>query len=316
MNKSTKIWLNYLIGISLSALLLWGIYVQVEKQLATIDKNAWWQTGPDIYLVICIALMLVNVALESRKWQILAGSAEPLTYKQSLASYLAGIAISIVTPNRLGEYPGRILYLRRQKAFRLVSVSILGSFAQLLTIFIYGTLALIYYNIVHPGLLEKFVLCGSIIMMIILGWCYWRFESWLPLLNRIKWLQKYKIYGQLLMRFSAKEQLTILFISMLRFAVFTVQYLALLYWMNIAVPPIAGFFLSVLFFWTIAVVPSIALTELGVRGEVGLYLFKTYSANAIGILSATVGIWLINLIIPAILGSLLLLRMRIFRKEN
>jgi hypothetical protein len=316
LNKSTKIWLNYLIGVCLSALLLWGIYVQVKKQLATVDKNTWWQTGPDIYLIICIALMLVNVALEARKWQILAGSAEPLTYKRSLASYLAGIAISIVTPNRLGEYPGRILYLKRQKAFRLISVSILGSFAQLLTIFIYGTAALIYYNIMHPGVAGKLILCGSIVMMVILGWCYWRFESWLPLLNRIKWLQKYKIYGQLLMRFSVKEQLTILFISMLRFAVFTVQYLALLWWMNVMVPPVDGFFLSALFFWTIAVVPSIALTELGIRGEVGLYLFKAYSTNAIGILSATVGIWFINLIIPAVMGSLLLLRMRIFRKEN
>lgn len=316
MNKSTKIWLNYLIGLILSALLLWGIYVQVQEQLADIDKDTLWQTGPMIYLYICIALMFVNVALEARKWQILAGSAEPLTYRRSLASYLAGIAISIVTPNRLGEYPGRILYLKRKKAFRLVSVSILGSFAQLLSIFIFGTAALVYYNIVHPGTPEKLILCGSIVMMVILAWCYWRFESWLPLLNKVKWLQKYKIYGQLLMRFSSKEQLTILFISLLRFAVFTVQYLALLWWMNVNVPAVDGFFLSALFFWTIAVVPSIALAELGIRGQTGLYLFGTYSANAIGILSATVGIWFINLIIPAILGSLLLLRMRIFREEK
>ena len=313
MNKSTKIRLNYLIGILLSALLLWGIYLQVQNQIAKVGKDALWQTGPQMYLWLCVFLMLGNVGLEARKWQILAGSAESLNYRQSLTSYLAGIAISIVTPNRLGEYPGRIMYLKRKNAFRLVSVSILGSFAQLLTIFIYGTAALIYYNITTPGPWQKALLLGSIVMAVALGWCYWRFESWLPILNKVKWLQKYKIYGQLLMRFSNKEQLTILGISMIRFAVYTAQYLVLLTWMNVDVPLLDGFFLSALFFWVIAVVPSIALAELGVRGQVGLYLFQNYSTNTIGILSATVGIWFINLIIPAILGSILLLRMKIFR---
>jgi hypothetical protein len=205
------------------------------------------------------------------------------------------------------------MYLKRENAFRLISVSILGSFSQLLTIFIYGTAALIYYNITEPGTWQMVMLVGSIVMAIILGWCYWRFESWLPLLNKIKWLQKYKIYGQLMMRFSSKEQLTILGISLVRFAVFTAQYLVLLRWMNVAVPLVDGFFLSALFFWTIAVVPSIALAELGIRGQAGLFLFGKYSSNAVGILSATIGIWCINLIVPAIVGSLLLLRMRIFR---
>ncbi len=313
MNKSTKIWLNYLTGFGLSALLLWGIYAQVKNQLTNVDEDTWWQTGPQGWLYSCIALMLVNIALETGKWQILAGSAEALTFRQSLTSYLAGIAISIVTPNRLGEYPGRILYLKRKNTFRLISVSILGSFAQLLTIFIYGTAALIYYNIAHPGIWEKVLLAGSVVMMLILALCYWHFESWLPLLSKIKWLQKYKIYGQLMMRFTPKEQLTILFISLLRFAVFTVQYLVLLRWMNVIVPPTDGFFLSALFFWTIAVVPSIALAELGIRGQVGLYLFATFSVNAIGILSATIGLWFINLIVPAIVGSILLLRMRVFK---
>ena len=316
MNKSTKIRVNYLIGIVLSAVLLWGIYIQVQNQIDKVGTDVLWQTGPPVFLWICVTLMLVNVVLESRKWQLLAGSAMALNFRQALSSYLAGIAISIVTPNRLGEYPGRILYLKRKNTFRLISVSILGSFAQLLTIFIYGTAALIYYNITHPGIWEKVLLGGSIVITGLLAMCYRRFERWLPILNKVKRLQRFKIYAQLMMRFNNKEQLTILGISILRFAVFTAQYLVLLRWMNVYVPEIDGFFLSALFFWTIAVVPSIALAELGVRGKVGLYLFAPYSDNAIGILSATVGIWFINLIIPAILGSLLLLRMRIFQVKN
>jgi hypothetical protein len=62
-----------------------------------------------------------------------------------------------------------------------------------------------------------------------------------------------------------------------------------------------------------AVIPTIALAELGTRGEVSLYLFHHFSSNTIGILGATLAIWFLNLVIPSIAGSLLLLRMRLLR---
>jgi hypothetical protein len=78
-------------------------------------------------------------------------------------------------------------------------------------------------------------------------------------------------------------------------------------------PVLDGFFMSALFFWVIAVIPSITLVELGERGQVGLYLFHHFSDNTVGILGATIGVWCINLILPAIIGSILLFRMRIIR---
>ena len=105
----------------------------------------------------------------------------------------------------------------------------------------------------------------------------------------------------------------VLALSLLRFSVFTAQYLFLLRWMNVAVPLAEGFIIAALFFWVIAVIPSVALTELGVRGNVSLYLFHNFSSNTVGMLAATMGIWLLNLILPSILGSVLVMRMRLLR---
>ena len=127
LNKTTKIWLNYVIGGCISLLLLWGIWLQVQKQLSKVDWDAVWVTGPIYLLIIAIALMPLNLLLEAKKWHLLAGSAQPLTYRQALSSYFAGIAVSLVTPNRIGEYPGRLLYLKRKNTIRLVGVSILGA---------------------------------------------------------------------------------------------------------------------------------------------------------------------------------------------
>ncbi len=313
MNKSTKIWLNYLLGGSISLLLLWGIYLQVLRQLKKVDWEAIWQTGPDYFLWLCIVLMPVNLLLEAKKWQILAGSAQPLSFRGALASYLGGIAFSLVTPNRLGEYPGRLLYLKRKNTLRLVSVSVLGALTQMLTLFVFGTLGLVYFNLnfYHPFALVLLVIAAMI--TIILGIAFWRFETWLPLIERIKWLRRFRVYKTLLKRFTSKQQLTILSISLLRYSIYTAQYLFLLYWMNVNMPAFAGYWMSALFFWVITVIPSITLVELGERGQVGLYLFHHFSDNTVGILVATVGIWLINLVLPAIAGSILLLRMRFLR---
>jgi len=313
LNKNTKIWLNYTIGGIISLLLLWGIYMQVTKQLNSIDAAAWKQTGPEIYLWAGLLLMPANVLLEAYKWYVLVKSAQEITYWGALKSYLAGIAFSVITPNRIGEYPGRILYMQRKSTYRLVNVSVLGSVSQLLCLFLFGLAGLIYYNISFPDYGGKIALIACIPATVFIAVLYWRFEVWLPILGRIRWLNKYIMYGRLLGRFTAKRQLFVLSISLLRFAIFTAQYLFLLRWLNVYVPMPEGFLMGSLFFWGMAVVPSIALTEIGERGLISTYLFHHFSQNTVGIMGATLGLWIVNLIIPAIIGSILLFRMRLLR---
>ena len=75
-------------------------------------------------------------------------------------------------------------------------------------------------------------------------------------------------------------------------------------------PPLEGFCLAALFFWIMAVIPGIALTELGIRGKVSLFLFQAFSAGSLGILAATGALWLLNLIVPSLIGGVLIWRMR------
>ncbi len=313
MNKNTKIWLNYLVRAAISLLLLWSIYMQVQKQLAGMDTAIWKQTGQSVFLMLCVVLLFVNILLESGKWYLLTNSVEHIVYPRALASYLAGMAFSLITPNRVGDYPGRVLYLGRSNTFRYVNVSVLGIMSQLSAIFLFGLLGLIYYNIVFPAMIARVALALCFLANIGIGIVYWRFEKWLPSLVHIKWLKKFVIYGRSLRRVTTRRQIIVLGLSVLRFAVFTAQYLFLLRWMNVEIPLGEGFIVAALFFWVMAVIPSIAVAELGVRGNVSLYLFHHFSPNTVGVLAATIGIWLLNLILPSIFGSILIMRMRLLR---
>lgn len=313
MNKTTKIALNYSLGIIITALLLWSLYRQVSNQFKDIGQQDLWPAGTWKFLLGALLLIPVNLGIEARKWQILTGTATRITYWQSVKSILGGIAFSIITPNRIGEYPGRILFLDRKNSTRLISISVLGGCSQLLAVLVFGLLGLSYYTLQNPSWITGLLLAGCLLLTVIVSIFYWRFELWAPYIERIRWLRKFRMYGTALGHFTGKEQLEILGFALLRFAVFTFQYYLMLRWMGILIPVWTGFCLCALFFWAMAVIPSIALAELGIRGQASLFLFQSFSANKLGILTATVGLWCINLVVPALIGSILLLRLRILR---
>ena len=69
-------------------------------------------------------------------------------------------------------------------------------------------------------------------------------------------------------------------------------------------------------FLVMAVVPTFTfLTELGLRWEASIQVLELYSANTVGIFAASFAIWLINLIIPALIGSLLIVSIKLFKSR-
>jgi hypothetical protein len=69
-------------------------------------------------------------------------------------------------------------------------------------------------------------------------------------------------------------------------------------------------------FVLMSVVPTLTfLTDLGFRWLAGIQIFQVYTMNTAGILAVSLAVWLINLIIPALVGSLLILRIKLFENK-
>jgi len=137
-------------------------------------------------------------------------------------------------------------------------------------------------------------------------------------IDRLPANKKYAWIIEALEDFNATLLLQLLSLSTLRFFVFIVQYYLLcrLFDVNISLGQCwASVSVS---FLVMAVIPTIALfTDLGLRGTVSLKLLGLFSANSLGIGLTAVSIWFINLIIPALAGSLLILSIkRIFKKRS
>jgi hypothetical protein len=124
----------------------------------------------------------------------------------------------------------------------------------------------------------------------------------------MKWAVLNKTAGFLtsIAHFSAKQLLRVLFISFLRYSVFILQYYFLLTVMGIELEMSLILALLSVFYLLMALAPTIGFTELPLRAGAAVFLLGTFHSNVLGIEAATFGIWIINLVLPAIAGTVVL----------
>jgi uncharacterized membrane protein YbhN (UPF0104 family) len=114
-----------------------------------------------------------------------------------------------------------------------------------------------------------------------------------------------------LARFGRGELLVVLLLSAMRYAVFGLQFVLLLGCFGAGVP-VWSMVLGVPLIYLIAtLIPSVMLTELGVRGSVAVAVLSPLGGDAGLVLLATSVLWMINVALPASVGSLILLLARI-----
>jgi hypothetical protein len=238
---------------------------------------------------------------------------------------LSGLALSLNTPNRMGEYGGRILYVKEGSRLKAISLSIAGSISQLIITLIFGCLGLVYllfFQHLPTGYVMglsvywiKVLLFISSIATAIIILFFFRLSWLIKLLEKIPGSSKFIEYFNVLEEFTAKLLLRLLSLSFFRYLVFVLQYILLLQVLHVGIFWFDGFRIITILFLVLAIVPSFAIADLGIRGKFSTGLFSLYSQNTVGILGTTFGIWFINLFIPALAGSILILGIKFFKEK-
>jgi Lysylphosphatidylglycerol synthase TM region len=326
MNKNIKIFINYFLGPLLFAWLSYAIYRQILGQPQL--EESWFrirqsfQSYKIIYLILAILLILVNWGLESWKWMISVRTFYQLKFLQAFKAVLSGVSFSVTMPNRVGEYFGRIMYLPEGNRLKTISVTLVGSFAQLLITIIVGTAGLI---ILKPSLVGQFpqlkiwyqfIVYGLVILGGVMLLIYFNVAGSVNLFNRWIRNQKYVYLVEALRKFHTVLLLQILLLSFLRYLVFVIQYILVFHLFEVNIPAATIATVMSVVFLAMAVIPSIALVEVWLRGEISIKLMGLFSLNTLGIGFTSVTVWFINLILPAIAGSLLLLSLRVFKNDD
>lgn len=328
-NKNIKILFKYIIAPLLAAWLFYSLFQQIKSQpnldqslflikSAPFGKDAWkfWAV---------IIFVFFNWGAEAKKWQILITPIQKFSFLTAFKSVLTGVTLSINTPYRVGEYGGRILYIKEGSRIKAIALSMAGSFSQVIITLLMGCVGLYYliyfqmdtrteviglsiYWLKTLLFISSGVTIASILFFFKLPWV-------IRLVEKIPAAKKYVQYINVLDSFSANLLLRLLSISLFRYFIFVFQYILLLQVLKVDIYWIDCFWIITILFLILAIVPSFAIADLGIRGKFSVGLLSIYSANTVGIIGTTFGIWFINLFIPALLGSLLILSIRFFKEK-
>ncbi len=324
--KNIKLILNYVVGPLVFCLVLYSIYRQVHRQpdwKQSVHQLFEAFSGESLLMLLGVfMLMFFNWGIEARKWQISLKGVQQLGLGRALKGVFTGNTMALFTPNRVGEYVGRIIYVEEEKRLASMPLTFVCSIAQLVITFIAGLCGMLYLR--ETAVNEGFhfiwfnVLWISIaVVAITLLLVYFRLSMIVGWLGRFSFMKNIRKYIEVLKNFEATVLLRILSLSAGRYLVFLVQYYLLFKAFGVDLGWWECFFSVSVVFLTLAIIPSIAVfTDLGIRWKTSMELVTIYSSNTVGILAASFAIWIINLVIPALIGSLLILSVRLFREEK
>jgi uncharacterized membrane protein YbhN (UPF0104 family) len=276
-------------------------------------------------LVVVIFLMIINWSIEALKWKISIQQIQPVSFSRSFRAVLSGVSFSVNTPNRIGEYLGRVLYIDEGNRLRAVSLTIVCSISQIIITLLTGFIGLIFIKqkIVsetigggYSNLWLQMLQYGVLISLLILTLIYFRLSLLTGLVDKIRHGDRYAWLVSSLKKIRATLLIKLLSLSAIRYIVFVIQYFLLFRLFGVNIEWWQSFWAVSVIFLVMAIIPTFAIAELGLRGKVSLKLLGLFSANSLGISITTATIWLINLIVPAIAGSLLIVSIKIFKNKN
>ena len=327
LNKNIKIFINYFLGPLLFIWLSVSIYDQVKHQP---DLQTSWRRikqsvqSTEIWnLVIVVILMLLNWSLEAMKWRLAVQEIQPLGFLKAFKAVLSGVSFSVNTPNRIGEYLGRVLYVEEGNRLKAVSLTIVASMSQLIVTLLAGLVGLIFLKrkiliseMAPDSLWMQVFQYGLFIVLLILTLVYFRLSILTALVDKLPNGARYAWISNSLKTLRATLLLKLLSLSAIRYVVFSAQYFLLFRLFGVNMDWWQSFWAVSVIFLVLAIIPTFAIAELGIRGKVSLKFFGLFSPNSLAISITTVTIWLINLILPAIVGSLLMVSIKIFKNKN
>jgi len=270
------------------------------------------------FVFAAFSLIAVNWGLEAWKWKYaLKGLYPDYSFQDAFKGVIAGVATGIFTPNRIGDYAGRLMFLKSGKRWEAGVVLMLNRLTQMLITLWVGCYCLCYVLLYEAQALQKLIpsigLKNEWLVFMLIGVSL-IFSGLLIFSGKMglhKWLPGSWKKGKQILKIglgSLKPQqiLIMSLIGGLRFFIYSLQYAFLMIAFGFIGQLSLAFLLIGLVFLIKSLLPYFSFTELGLRESVALFVMSVWSVSAFTAVGSTFALYLFNLIFPALLGILLI----------
>lgn len=261
-------------------------------------------------------MMPINWLVESFKWQLLMSPFQKISFYSGLKTVMSGVAAGVVTPARVGEYAGRMVTSSNHLKTEAAVATFLGSISQNfwnLT----GGAAFSYIflkdltNITHWNKNSFFIITAvSIVIMMTI---YFNVPKVASKLIKWKYFKKFENHISNIGQYSNRLLVQVLFLSLIRYLIYFGQYVLVMIFLGADIDLLQMIAIIATIYLIQSGLPLPAFMSIIARGEVAVLMWSLVGIGSIMALSATFIIWIINLILPALLGLFFLSKTNLYR---
>lgn len=279
------------------------------------QANAAW-------LLAALLLVPFNWLAETKKWHQFVRRYEAMSTWRAMRAVLTGVSFSLFTPNRVGEYGGRLLYVQPRNRWKALIANLVGNFSQYMVLLTGGAIGAVYFlpqlapvDPLYGQAFGALVLSGLVVLYAV----YFNLPLALPVLRRLPMARFFRRWArevQVITTFNRDELGSILGWAILRYAVYSTQYLLLLKFFGIEVATGAAYAAIATIFLVQTSLPLPPIAGLAARGDLAIQVWAGFGANPASGLAATFTLWIINLILPALIGTFSLLHVNITKQTG
>jgi hypothetical protein len=266
-----------------------------------------------LYFFLALALLLPNLWFQAMKWQVLVRSSLPQSSGATIwQSLLAGMTLGSLTPGRVGEH-ARILHFPKGTRTELAALSILDKLASTTITSLFGVIGLLllpHWDLSIFGDTAKIILIalaayaalvlawslGSLLLLVTPG----RIANLANRLSPLAKMERFQRIRSALQGVRRTTRIKLLGAAAAFYATFILQFVLLMkglgFHSSLSAAAAGGtMFLKSLF--------PISLGDLGVRELFAANLYEGIGAHPEAAIGAAFLLFLINVLLPALLGT-------------
>lgn len=292
-------------------LLILAAYGYLAYRLITYDDYTsflatFCHADISIYLLLLLILLLmpINVVCEAGKWRLLLRDIEPMTIWGAQRQVYYGYVGAFITPYHAGDYPARAMLLKDKRNWSAaVGLGFVGTIALLVVELILGIPATWLFASYEQDIpMQSFAIAFIVLVLLM---------SFLPHLVRLLAKRQWRTtqMQQLVMALSKMSYARFMKVvawSFLRYIIWALQLALTLHICGINLLPIEYMIAIPFYYMVVAIFPSMPVLNIAIRGSWMLIIFDTFTDNnAAGVALAVLLIWIINTVLPMLIGSIL-----------
>lgn len=315
INKKT---INFIIKLLIGVISFWIIYNRLSQIPQLKEQCIYWFSEPKMYtiLFLVLCLMPVNWGIESYKWKSITTQIESVSYSTALKSVFSGICVGNIAPGRAMEFLAKIFYFKEENRPGITILHFINGMFQMLITVTVGIIS-IALKLQHSESSSFIyaVLIGGFCMILFFCWAIFNVSYIQQKLKFIKWFRKFESSHKI--KFSSKLIFKLISLSIIRYLVFTTQF----YLIYNALSPqndIISIFISIAaYFMLTSLIPMISIIEPAIRAAIALFVFNNTGDNTVIVILSSTFVWIINVIVPSIIGYIIILKEKIdFKFKN